>query len=67
MPSEVVIGEIYFPPLLLAVLVSYLATAIFSFVGNKIGIYRYIAAPAIFELSLVVIFLGAISRFWNLV
>ncbi|ANO35181.1 hypothetical protein BCT86_13995 [Vibrio breoganii] len=67
MPSEVVIGEIYFPPLLLAVLVSYLATTIFSFVGNKVGIYRYIAVPAIFELSLVVIFVGVISRYWNLV
>ncbi|WP_083249348.1 DUF1656 domain-containing protein [Vibrio breoganii] len=67
MPSEVVIGEIYFPPLLLAVLVSYLVTAVFSYVGNKVGIYRYIAAPALFELSLVVLLLGLISRFWNLV
>ncbi|GEM79134.1 DUF1656 domain-containing protein [Vibrio superstes NBRC 103154] len=67
MPSEVVIGEIYFPPLLLAVLIAYLATTIFSFVGNKIGMYRYIAVPAIFELSLVVIIVGIISRFWHLV
>ncbi|WP_302621079.1 DUF1656 domain-containing protein [Vibrio breoganii] len=39
----------------------------FSFVGNKVGIYRYIAIPAIFELSLMVIFVGVISRYWNLV
>ncbi|GEA60021.1 DUF1656 domain-containing protein [Vibrio comitans] len=67
MPSEVVLGEMYFPPLLLAVLISYLATTLFSYVGNRIGLYRYIAAPAIFELSLVVIITGLISRFWFLV
>ncbi|GEA52980.1 DUF1656 domain-containing protein [Vibrio inusitatus NBRC 102082] len=67
MPSEVVLGEMYFPPLLLAVLISYCTTTLFSYVGNRIGLYRYIAVPAIFELSLVVIITGIISRFWYLV
>jgi len=62
MPHELIFGEIYLPPLLLAVAMAYLLTTVVTTIGAKLGWYKYIAIPAIAELSLLVIFTGAISQ-----
>ncbi|PMH43122.1 hypothetical protein BCU68_03800 [Vibrio sp. 10N.286.49.B3] len=63
MPHELVLGEVYLPPLLLVIVIAYLLTSVISIIATKTGIYKYIAQPAIVELSMVIIFTGLISHF----
>ena len=63
MPHELVWGEIYFPPLLLVVALAYLLTLLVGTTAAKLGLYKYIAFPALAELSLIVIFIGVIGQF----
>lgn len=62
-PHELVWGEIYFPPLLLVVALAYGLTMLVTNAVVKTGLYRYVAHPAITEISLVVIFTGLIGQF----
>lgn len=63
MPQELIFGEVYLPPLLLVVALAYLLTHTVTSIAVKFGWHRYVAIPAIAELSIVVIFIGLISRF----
>jgi hypothetical protein len=61
-PHELIFGEIYIPPLLLVVALAYLLTSIVSAISVRFDFYKYIAVPAIAELSLLIIFTGLIGR-----
>ncbi|MDO6618137.1 DUF1656 domain-containing protein [Shewanella sp. 6_MG-2023] len=63
MPHEVVIGDVYFPPLLLVAAMAYILTGVVTAIGTRIGLHKYVAAPAIVELSMVILFIGLISQF----
>jgi len=63
MPHEIALGDVYFPPLLLVGILAYLITAVLSSIGARLGWYKYVAAPAVVELSITIIFIGAISQF----
>jgi len=67
MPHELIFGEIYLPPLLLVVALAYLLTSIVSAIATKFGLYRYLAIPAIAELSILVIFTGIIGQFISII
>ena len=63
MPHELVWGEIYFPPLLLVIALAYVLTILTGSIATKLGLHKYVAFPAIAELSLIVIFVGVIGQF----
>ncbi|WP_060981348.1 DUF1656 domain-containing protein [Vibrio splendidus] len=63
MPHELVWGEIYFPPLLLVIALAYVSTILIGSITTKLGLHKYVAFPAIAELSLIVIFVGVIGQF----
>lgn len=63
MPHELVWGEIYFPPLLLVIALAYVLTILTGSIATKLGLHKYVAFPAISELSLIVIFVGVIGQF----
>ncbi|MCC4833140.1 DUF1656 domain-containing protein [Shewanella sp. 1_MG-2023] len=63
MPHEFAIGEVYFPPLLIVVMLAYFLTVAVTFVAGKLGWQRVIALPALVELCMVVIFTVLLSRF----
>ncbi|EMK3392084.1 DUF1656 domain-containing protein [Vibrio parahaemolyticus] len=63
MPHELMWGEVYFPPLLLVIALAYLLTILVGAGITKLGFHKYIAFPALAEISLIVIFTGVISRF----
>lgn len=67
MPHELIIGEIYIPPLLLAVSFAYLLTSTISAFAIKLGLYKYIAAPAIAELSVLVILTTFLGRYFIII
>lgn len=63
MPHELVWGEIYFPPLLLVIALAYALTILTGSIATKLGLHKYVALPAIAEISLIVIFVGVIGQF----
>lgn len=63
MPHELVWGEIYFPPLLLVIALAYMLTILTGSIATKSGLHKYVAFPALAELSLIVIFTGVIGQF----
>ncbi|MDN3702148.1 DUF1656 domain-containing protein [Vibrio artabrorum] len=63
MPHELAWGEIYFPPLLLVIALAYVLTILTGSIVTKLGLHKYVAFPAIAELSLIVIFVGVIGQF----
>ncbi|WP_439147229.1 DUF1656 domain-containing protein [Vibrio sp.] len=62
MPHELVWGEIYFPPLLLVIALAYMLTILTGSLATKFGLHKYVAFPALAELSLIVIFTGVIDQ-----
>ncbi|MEH0665986.1 DUF1656 domain-containing protein [Vibrio scophthalmi] len=62
-PHELAWGEVYFPPLLLALAIAYGLTMLVSSVIVKSGLYRFVAHPAIAEVCLVILFIGLIGLF----
>ncbi|MFS1908400.1 DUF1656 domain-containing protein [Vibrio lentus] len=63
MPHELVWGEIYFPPLLLVIALAYIVTILTGSIATKFGLHKYVAFPALAEISLIVIFTGVIGQF----
>ena len=63
MPHEIALGDVYFPPLLLVGILAYFLAAVVTTIGTRLGWHRYIAVPAIAELSITIIFVGVISQF----
>ncbi len=63
MPHELVWGEIYFPPLLLVVGLAYVLTTLVTSYATRWGLHKYVAFPALAELSLIVIFTGVIGHY----
>ncbi|MEZ8284044.1 DUF1656 domain-containing protein [Vibrio splendidus] len=63
MPHELVWGEVYFPPLLLVIALAYILTILTGSITTKFGLHKYVAFPAVAEISLIVIFTGFIGQF----
>ncbi|MEZ8253700.1 DUF1656 domain-containing protein [Vibrio splendidus] len=63
MPHELVWGEVYFPPLLLVVALAYVLTILTGSITTRLGLHKYVAFPALVELSLIVIFTGIVGQF----
>ncbi|MEZ9762169.1 DUF1656 domain-containing protein [Vibrio splendidus] len=63
MPHELVWDEVYFPPLLLVIALAYILTILTGSITTKFGLHKYVAFPAIAEISLIVIFTGFIGQF----
>ncbi|WP_220718758.1 DUF1656 domain-containing protein [Agarivorans litoreus] len=62
-PKELVIGEIYFPPLLVATGFGYLAASLSMSGIMRMGWHRHLYAPTIVELSLLLIYTVLISTY----
>lgn len=63
LPKEIMVGEIYFPPLLIAFGVAYLAANFTMALIGRLGGMKYLYAPVLVELSLLVIYTVALSRY----
>lgn len=60
-------GEVYFPPRLLVIVLSYILTMLTTSIATMFGLHNYEALPVIAELSLILIFTGAIGHFITIV
>ncbi|MBD1389134.1 DUF1656 domain-containing protein [Neiella sp. HB171785] len=59
--KELVVGELFIPPLLFAVICAYGLTSLTMLVSAKVGWDRHIYAPAIVELALTTIYTVLLS------
>ncbi|GAL13513.1 hypothetical protein JCM19233_4518 [Vibrio astriarenae] len=55
MPHEITVGEIYIPPFLLVISLSYIATHLTASMLGKFDVYKHLAYPAIAEISLFIL------------
>lgn len=63
MIGEVSIYGLFVPPLLLLTLAALVVTRLLNWALGKTGFYRLVWHPALFELSMFVIVLGALTYF----
>ncbi|EJN6958610.1 TPA: DUF1656 domain-containing protein [Photobacterium damselae] len=64
MPHELSMGDIYYSPVLLVVVLSLLATWITVVILNKTRLSRFIAYPSLTFLAIMVFYVVAIDTFY---
>jgi len=63
-PHELSIGDVYFSPMLLVVVLAFLAAGITVLILNKIKLSRYIFSPPYVFVSIMVLYMVLIDAFW---
>ncbi|MGB5506960.1 MAG: DUF1656 domain-containing protein [Sulfurovum sp.] len=63
-PHELSIGDVYYSPLILVALISFLAALITVMVLNKLKLTRYFYAPSYVFIAIMVLYIVLIDTFW---
>ena len=63
-PHELSIGDVYYSPLILVALLSFLAALITVIVLNKLKLTRYIYAPSYVFIAIMALYAVLIDTFW---
>ena len=63
-PHELSIDDVYFSPLLLVILLSFLAAVITVFILNKLKVSRYLYAPSYVFIAIMALYMVLIDHFW---
>jgi len=64
-PHELSIDDVYFSPLLLVVLLSFLAAVITVLILNKLKVSRYFYAPPYVFIAIMALYMVLIDHFWT--
>lgn len=63
-PHELSIGDVYYSPLILVALLSFLAALITVMVLNKLKLTRYLYAPSYVFIAIMALYIVLIDTFW---
>ena len=63
-PHELSIDDVYFSPLLLVILLSFLAAVITVLILNKLKVSRYFYAPPYVFIAIMTLYMVLIDHFW---
>lgn len=63
-PHELSAGDVYFSPLLLVVILAFLAAGLTVMVLNKLKVSRFIAAPSYVFIAITALYMVLIDTFW---
>ena len=63
-PHELSAGDVYFSPLLLVIILAFIAASITAIILNKLKLSRFIAAPSYVFVALVVLYMVLIDAYW---
>ena len=63
-PHELSIGDVYYSPLILVALLSFLAALITVMVLNKLKLTRYFYAPSYIFIAIMALYVVLIDTFW---
>jgi len=64
MPHELSAGDVYFSPLLLVILLAFLASVVTAILLNKLKLARYIYAPPYVFIAIMTLYMVLIDTFW---
>jgi hypothetical protein len=63
-PHELSFGDVYFSPMLLVIVLSFLAAGITVIVLNKLKLSRFIVAPSYVFIAIMALYMVLIDTFW---
>lgn len=63
-PHELSVGDVYFSPMLLVVVLAFLAASITVLVLNKLKVSRFIVAPSYVFIAIMALYMVLIDVFW---
>ena len=63
-PHELSIGDVYFSPMLLVIILAFLAAGITAIVLNKLKLTRFIVAPSYVFIAIMAFYMVLIDTFW---
>ena len=63
-PHELSLGDVYFSPILLVIVIAFLATGITVLVLNKLKVSRYVYAHSYIFVAIMALYMVAIDTFW---
>ena len=63
-PHELSLGDVYFSPMLLVIVLAFLAAGITVLVLNKLKASRFVAAPSYVFIAIVVLYMVLIDTYW---
>lgn len=63
-PHELSLGDVYFSPMLLVLILAFFAAGITVIVLNKLKLSRFIAAPSYVFIAIMALYMVLIDTFW---
>lgn len=63
-PHELSAGDVYFSPLLLVVILAFVAAGLTVLVLNKLKVSRFVAAPSYVFIAITVLYMVLIDVYW---
>jgi hypothetical protein len=63
-PHELSLGDVYFSPILVVVILSFLAAGITVIILNKLKLSRFIIAPSYVFIAIMALYMVLIDSFW---
>lgn len=63
-PHELSVGDVYFSPMLLVIILAFLAAGLTVLVLNKLKISRFIVAPSYVFIAIMALYMVLIDAFW---
>lgn len=63
-PHELTLGDVYYSPLLLVIILSFLAAVVTVLILNKLKLSRFFFAPSYVFVSITVLYMVLIDTFW---
>jgi len=63
-PHELSIGDVYYSPLILVALLSFLAALVTVMALNKLKLTRYLYAPSYVFIAILALYMVLIDTFW---
>jgi len=63
-PHELSLGDVYFSPMLLVIVIAFLATGVTALLLNKLKVSRYVYAHSYIFIAIMALYIVAIDTFW---
>lgn len=63
-PHELSVGDVYFSPMLLVIILAFLAAGLTVLVLNKLKVSRFIVAPSYVFIAIMALYMVLIDAFW---
>lgn len=64
MPHEASIGDVYYAPILLVMIVSFLVATVTVMILNKLKLSRYVYVPSYVFIAIMVLYMLLIDTYW---